>query len=389
MRSVFGWLMSASAGFLVFMTASNALAAVVVTIGQSGNDVVASISGGMGNLGIPFGGGIPFSEELTTFKSDSFTEQTLKWGSSGPNPNYSLYTGDTGAGTSFWKTINGLSNNSPSSSNLNGASYMFFQQSNLFSYFGLGGYNYDNSPLSGSMRFAGKTMLELGLDNFGTHTYTFGSGENTDTITFVLQSPGPRPGLTINIKQIGADVVATISGGLLNLGTPFGGGVPFDEELIAFKSDSFTEQTVKWGSSGPNPNYSLYTGDTGAGVSFWKTINGLSSNSPSSSNLNGASYMFFQQSSLFSYLGLGGYNYDNSPITGTMTFTGKTLGELGFDNLGAFTYNFGSGERTGFVTFNIENGGTGGGEVPEPTSMAIFGLGALGLAYRNRRKLLK
>jgi hypothetical protein len=31
----------------------------------------------------------------------------------------------------------------------------------------------------------------------------------------------------------------------------------------------------------------------------------------------------------------------------------------------------------------------GSSAVPEPTSMAIFGLGALGFAYRNRRKLLK
>ncbi|MCE2801449.1 MAG: PEP-CTERM sorting domain-containing protein [Planctomycetaceae bacterium] len=37
------------------------------------------------------------------------------------------------------------------------------------------------------------------------------------------------------------------------------------------------------------------------------------------------------------------------------------------------------------MTFNLSSGG-GGGEVPEPTSMAIFGLGAFGLAYRNRRK---
>jgi len=33
--------------------------------------------------------------------------------------------------------------------------------------------------------------------------------------------------------------------------------------------------------------------------------------------------------------------------------------------------------------------GTSSAPVPEPTSMAIFGLGALGIAYRNRRKLLK
>jgi hypothetical protein len=34
-------------------------------------------------------------------------------------------------------------------------------------------------------------------------------------------------------------------------------------------------------------------------------------------------------------------------------------------------------------------GGGSGGTVPEPTSMAIFGLGALGFAYRSRRKLMK
>ena len=34
----------------------------------------------------------------------------------------------------------------------------------------------------------------------------------------------------------------------------------------------------------------------------------------------------------------------------------------------------------------ILNMTAGGGQVPEPTSMAIFGLGALGMAYRARRK---
>jgi sulfatase modifying factor 1 len=40
------------------------------------------------------------------------------------------------------------------------------------------------------------------------------------------------------------------------------------------------------------------------------------------------------------------------------------------------------------VGFRVVTLSTGGGEVPEPTSMAIFGLGALGFAFRNRRKLL-
>jgi hypothetical protein len=40
------------------------------------------------------------------------------------------------------------------------------------------------------------------------------------------------------------------------------------------------------------------------------------------------------------------------------------------------------------VTASGTSGG-GGGAVPEPTSMGIFGLGALGFAYRNRRKFVK
>lgn len=38
------------------------------------------------------------------------------------------------------------------------------------------------------------------------------------------------------------------------------------------------------------------------------------------------------------------------------------------------------------ATLTTFDGGGGSGEVPEPTSMAIFGLGTLGLAYRARRK---
>lgn len=50
---------------------------------------------------------------------------------------------------------------------------------------------------------------------------------------------------------------------------------------------------------------------------------------------------------------------------------------------------FPTGESNDFgfrVAVLSPSGGGGGGEVPEPTSMAIFGLGALGLAYRARRK---
>jgi len=380
MRCVSRWLVLAGA-FFTAMSLGNAMAGVVVTIGQVGNDVVASISGGMGNIGSPLVPSFPGSGNyLNVTRGQSIDQQEVGWGGSA-STSFDYYSG---TGSTLWRNTTGQTNSTPTSSTISGSNYFRFLSDSLGNaYLGLADYAYDNSSLSGSMRFAGKTMTELGLDNFGTHTYTFGDGTNSDTVTFILQSPGPRPGLTVNVRQVGADVVATISGSLLNLGTPFGGGIPFTEELTAFRNPSFTEQTMKWGTTGENPTYDLYTG---SGTSYWKITDGFTSNSPSSSNMSGASYMFFQHSTGGTYLGLGGYNYDGTPITGSMTFTGKTLNELGFDSLGTFTYNYGSGERTGFVSFSIENGG---GAVPEPTSMAIFGLGALGFAYRNRRKLSK
>jgi hypothetical protein len=41
------------------------------------------------------------------------------------------------------------------------------------------------------------------------------------------------------------------------------------------------------------------------------------------------------------------------------------------------------------IGYVLASSNNSGGTVPEPTSMAIFGLGALGFAYRNRRKLMK
>ncbi|MBU6387686.1 MAG: PEP-CTERM sorting domain-containing protein, partial [Planctomycetes bacterium] len=38
------------------------------------------------------------------------------------------------------------------------------------------------------------------------------------------------------------------------------------------------------------------------------------------------------------------------------------------------------------VGFRVVSLSSAGGEVPEPSTMAIFGLGALGMAYRGRRR---
>jgi hypothetical protein len=63
-------------------------------------------------------------------------------------------------------------------------------------------------------------------------------------------------------------------------------------------------------------------------------------------------------------------------ITGTGTFVGKTLADLGLTNLGTYQYvvgDFGT-VNSDTITFNI---GSGGSPVPEPTS-ACIGLLMLG-----------
>jgi hypothetical protein len=79
---------------------------------------------------------------------------------------------------------------------------------------------------------------------------------------------------------------------------------------------------------------------------------------------------------------------------GAVSFRGTTLtdgilnGSGGISGKSAGTWiSFSS--IYGIAYVSASSGGGSGGTVPEPTSMAIFGLGALGLAYRNRRKLMK
>jgi hypothetical protein len=80
-----------------------------------------------------------------------------------------------------------------------------------------------------------------------------------------------------------------------------------------------------------------------------------------------------------------------SPTGDPLNGPGMISGSTGADN---YTYTTTAGNLS-LSLINISDGVpvtfTAGGSpaVPEPTSMAIFGLGALGFAYRNRRKLMK
>ncbi len=96
-------------------------------------------------------------------------------------------------------------------------------------------------------------------------------------------------------------------------------------------------------------------------------------------------------------LGFGGFGFqadaNNLPgiaalgpmpsMSGTVSVTGSLVGSQGFE----FTSTAGNLIISSFSGVATFTGDFPPSAVPEPTSMAIFGLGSLGMAYRARRKL--
>ena len=91
-----------------------------------------------------------------------------------------------------------------------------------------------------------------------------------------------------------------------------------------------------------------------------------------------AIYIDFQST----LLGLPEGYVSGGAISGSMTFSGS-FASLGINPV-ARTFSWGLGGAGSSVSLTFSSGT--GGAVPEPTSMAIFGIGALGMAYRARRK---
>ncbi len=194
-------------------------------------------------------------------------------------------------------------------------------------------------------------------------------------------------GVIINITPSGSDVVATLSGSLSSLGASNGnndgGGGQVGGSVISVQHITIPFSLDNDGFTILDPGNYLGLGyDLTFTSGAWGS--GYFNTSADSYTLSGIGYF-----SLKTQNG-GRFNLSDSyvfgtPITGTATWNNKTLADLGITNLGTYVYTVGSGANTDTVTFVMSSGSA----VPEPTSMAIFGLGALGFAYRNRRKLLK
>jgi formylglycine-generating enzyme required for sulfatase activity len=99
----------------------------------------------------------------------------------------------------------------------------------------------------------------------------------------------------------------------------------------------------------------------------------------------------------YGVMGLGGnareweessFDLANSSVSSSRGSRGGHWGNAVGNLSSTLRRNFLPSLEDGFNGFRVVTLSPGGGEVPEPTSMAIFGLGALGFAYRNRRKLM-
>lgn len=176
--------------------AADARAAVVVNIYQDGSDVRSVLSGSF-NTGIPVGSNQGLGLSNTVWGGTDTNNVIFSSGSSGGTPGVSRVGSvlSTPGATRFGNSAASLANASSFTVSgfttfrivwyTNGTPYAEFDNA------------YAGGAMSGDALFAGRTMADLGLENYGSFVFGFGSGGTTDTVTVnLLQAPpGPGPGV--------------------------------------------------------------------------------------------------------------------------------------------------------------------------------------------------
>jgi len=159
-------------------------AAIVVTAQQSGSDVVATLTGSFDVSITPSGTTNYFELPSVLGGDNAFPANIFNFSNGGTAggltriaSNVSAPFARFGSGTS---ALTPASSFTVSSANMN-VRYLNGTVGDLFM-----SPAYTGGPLNESMTFANTTMETLGLDNYGSYIFTYGTGGTTDTVTVNL-----------------------------------------------------------------------------------------------------------------------------------------------------------------------------------------------------------
>jgi hypothetical protein len=179
-------------------------AGIIVNISQVGADVVLTVGGSFTRPGSAIVDSFPLQTVFTGGNSGSSSSSFAFASSSSDYQEYpmSLVPPSPGGATSWGVGTEVVT--IPSSVSLSGIDRMFagFPSGKLY----IASNYIDNTPINGTMTFAGKTLADLNITNFGTFSYDVPGSISTET--FVVNITGgsgaavPEPASLIMLSSV-------------------------------------------------------------------------------------------------------------------------------------------------------------------------------------------
>jgi hypothetical protein len=173
--------------------------------------------------------------------------------------------------------------------------------------------------------------------------------------------------LIINVDEVGSDVVFSTSGSLDLRGAEFLGGYAYNDGFIPGGDNWY----IASGDGSYVDNYAMtsFDGPFGTSTTFFST--------PSS--VSGDDFYIWGNGGMTQQVGMPVGYLSGSLITSEMIFSNATIASF---TMIAGTYNYAIPNDN--IILNI---GQGGGKVPEPATLALMGLGLLGMGLKQKKKV--